>query len=83
MREKRETSNTKVMDDEVLQRVFQEGGRDYIHQPSTSTSSSILQSLPLHVVRLFLFGFWIILFLFFCLILIISLNADHFCNCLN
>ncbi|XP_048502265.1 uncharacterized protein LOC104883873 isoform X3 [Beta vulgaris subsp. vulgaris] len=49
MREKRETSNTKVMDDEVLQRVFQEGGRDYIHQPSTSTSSSILQSLPLHV----------------------------------
>lgn len=41
------------MDDEVVQRVFQEGGRDYFQQqPSTSTSSSssILQSLPLHVV---------------------------------
>ncbi|KAB2041687.1 hypothetical protein ES319_D02G164800v1 [Gossypium barbadense] len=42
------------MDDEVVQRVFQEGGRDYFQQqPSTSTStsssSSILQSLPLHV----------------------------------
>ncbi|KAJ8447668.1 hypothetical protein Cgig2_031722 [Carnegiea gigantea] len=37
------------MDDEVLQRVFQEGGREYIQQPSTSSSSSILQSLPLHV----------------------------------
>ncbi|KAL2904718.1 Uridine-cytidine kinase C [Bienertia sinuspersici] len=36
------------MDDEVVQRVFQEGGRDYIQQPSTSYSS-ILQSLPLHV----------------------------------
>ncbi|KAK9705274.1 hypothetical protein RND81_07G044300 [Saponaria officinalis] len=36
------------MDDEVLQRVFQ-GGRNYIQQPSTSSSSSILQSLPLHV----------------------------------
>ncbi|KAL5553421.1 hypothetical protein UlMin_040822 [Ulmus minor] len=35
------------MDDEVVQRVFQEGGRDYFQQqPSTS---SILQSLPLHV----------------------------------
>ena len=42
------------MDDEVVQRVFQEGGRDYFQQqPSTSSSSSssILQSLPLHVVR--------------------------------
>ncbi|TYJ43193.1 hypothetical protein E1A91_A03G137400v1 [Gossypium mustelinum] len=42
------------MDDEVVQRVFQEGGRDYFQQqPSTSTSSSssILQSLPLHVVQ--------------------------------
>lgn len=42
------------MDDEVVQRVFQEGGRDYYQQqPSTSSSSSsssILQSLPLHVV---------------------------------
>lgn len=40
------------MDDEVVQRVFQEGGRDYFQQqPSTSSSSSsILQSLPLHVV---------------------------------
>lgn len=38
-----------AMDDEVLQRVFQEGGREYIQQPSTSSSSSILQSLPLHV----------------------------------
>lgn len=39
------------MDDEVLQRVFEEGGRrDYsLQQPSTSSSSSILQSLPLHV----------------------------------
>ncbi|KAM7487731.1 hypothetical protein LguiB_025215 [Lonicera macranthoides] len=41
------------MDDEVVQRVFQEGGRDYYQQqPSTSSSSSsssILQSLPLHV----------------------------------
>ncbi|XP_022732859.1 LOW QUALITY PROTEIN: uncharacterized protein LOC111286996 [Durio zibethinus] len=42
------------MEDEVVQRVFQEGGRDYFHQqPSTSTSSSslllLLQSLPLHV----------------------------------
>nr|XP_025695083.1 uncharacterized protein LOC112796718 isoform X1 [Arachis hypogaea] len=35
------------MDDEVIQRVFHEGGRDfYQQQPSTS---SILQSLPLHV----------------------------------
>lgn len=40
-----------VMDDDVVQRVFQEGGRDYYQQqPSTSSSSpSILQSLPLHV----------------------------------
>lgn len=38
-----------AMDDEVLQRVFQEGGREYIQQPSASSSSSILQSLPLHV----------------------------------
>ncbi|PIN16266.1 Uridine kinase [Handroanthus impetiginosus] len=40
------------MDDLVVQRVFQEGGRDfYQQQPSTSSSSSssILQSLPLHV----------------------------------
>ncbi|XP_056696659.1 uncharacterized protein [Spinacia oleracea] len=38
------------MDDIVVQRVFEEGGRDYIQQPSTSSSSSsILQSLPLHV----------------------------------
>ncbi|KAM3741411.1 hypothetical protein ACB098_08G174900 [Castanea mollissima] len=40
------------MDDEVVQRVFQEGGRDFFQQqPSTSSSSSssILQSLPLHV----------------------------------
>ncbi|KAJ7942997.1 Uridine-cytidine kinase C [Quillaja saponaria] len=39
------------MDDEVVQRVFQGGGRDYFQQqPSTSSSSSsILQSLPLHV----------------------------------
>ncbi|RVW17066.1 Uridine-cytidine kinase C [Vitis vinifera] len=39
------------MDDEVVQRAFQEGGRDYYQQqPSTSSSSSsILQSLPLHV----------------------------------
>ncbi|KAJ4974955.1 hypothetical protein NE237_008129 [Protea cynaroides] len=37
--------------DEVVQRAFQEGGRDYFQQPpaSTSSSSSILQSLPLHV----------------------------------
>ena len=43
------------MDDEVVQRVFQEGGRDYFQQqPSTSSSSSsILQSLPLHVVIFF------------------------------
>ncbi|GAV85179.1 AAA_17 domain-containing protein, partial [Cephalotus follicularis] len=41
------------MDDGVVQRVFQEGGREYYQQqPSTSSSSSspsILQSLPLHV----------------------------------
>ncbi|KAL3510588.1 hypothetical protein ACH5RR_029989 [Cinchona calisaya] len=41
------------MDDDVMQRVFQEGGRDYFQQPpstsSSSSSSSILQSLPLHV----------------------------------
>ncbi|KAI9079828.1 hypothetical protein K1719_038238 [Acacia pycnantha] len=39
------------MDDQVVQRVFHEGGRDYYQQqPSTSSSSSsILQSLPLHV----------------------------------
>ncbi|KAL1208292.1 Inorganic pyrophosphatase TTM2 [Cardamine amara subsp. amara] len=38
--------------DDVVQRVFQEGGRDvFQQQPSTSSSSSssILQSLPLHV----------------------------------
>ncbi|XP_061355605.1 uncharacterized protein LOC133300127 isoform X1 [Gastrolobium bilobum] len=37
--------------DDVVQRVFHEGGRDYVQQqPSTSSSSSsILQSLPLHV----------------------------------
>ncbi|KAL7149467.1 hypothetical protein ABFS83_05G042700 [Erythranthe nasuta] len=42
------------MDDQVVQRVLQEGGRDfYQQQPSTSAASSsspsILQSLPLHV----------------------------------
>ncbi|CAM8886117.1 unnamed protein product [Rhodiola kirilowii] len=40
------------MDDGVVRRVFEEGGRDYFQQPSTSSSSSsssILQSLPLHV----------------------------------
>uniref|UniRef100_A0A803KUP7 Phosphoribulokinase/uridine kinase domain-containing protein n=1 Tax=Chenopodium quinoa TaxID=63459 RepID=A0A803KUP7_CHEQI len=37
------------MDDTMVQRVFEEGGRDYIQQPSTSSFSSILQSLPLHV----------------------------------
>ncbi|XP_024465923.2 inorganic pyrophosphatase TTM2 isoform X3 [Populus trichocarpa] len=41
------------MDHEVVQRVFQEGGRDYFQQQpptsSSSSSSSILQSLPLHV----------------------------------
>ncbi|KAK4789370.1 hypothetical protein SAY86_020689 [Trapa natans] len=38
------------MNDGVVQRVFEEGGRDYFQQqPSTSGSSSILQSLPLHV----------------------------------
>ncbi|KAJ4841292.1 hypothetical protein Tsubulata_030569 [Turnera subulata] len=38
------------MEDDVVQRVFQEGGRDYFQQqPSSSSSSSILQSLPLHV----------------------------------
>ncbi|KDP38059.1 hypothetical protein JCGZ_04702 [Jatropha curcas] len=39
------------MDDDVVQRVFQEGGRDYFQQPpsTSSSSSSILQSLPLHV----------------------------------
>ncbi|TQD71828.1 hypothetical protein C1H46_042639 [Malus baccata] len=42
---------TPEMDEDVVQRVFQEGGRDYFQQqPSTSSSSSsILQSLPLHV----------------------------------
>lgn len=44
------------MDDQVVRRVFQEGGRDfYQQQPSTSSSSSsILQSLPLHVVLILL-----------------------------
>uniref|UniRef100_A0A7N0TLT1 AAA+ ATPase domain-containing protein n=2 Tax=Kalanchoe fedtschenkoi TaxID=63787 RepID=A0A7N0TLT1_KALFE len=40
------------MDDGFVRRVFEEGGRDYFQQPSTSSSSSsssILQSLPLHV----------------------------------
>ncbi|PSR90970.1 Uridine-cytidine kinase [Actinidia chinensis var. chinensis] len=39
------------MDDDVVKRVFQDGGRDFYQQPSTSSSSSssILQSLPLHV----------------------------------
>ncbi|KAI3977019.1 hypothetical protein MKX01_008877 [Papaver californicum] len=41
------------MDNEVVQRVFEGGGRDYHHhqqqQQQSSTSSSILQSLPLHV----------------------------------
>ncbi|GMH15170.1 hypothetical protein Nepgr_017011 [Nepenthes gracilis] len=36
------------MDDQVVQRMFEGGGREYFQQPSTS-SSSILQSLPLHV----------------------------------
>lgn len=41
-----------TMDDDVVHRVLQEGGRDYYQQtPSTSSSSpSILQSLPLHAV---------------------------------
>lgn len=58
------------MDDEVVQRVFHEGGRDYFQQqPSTSSSSSsILQSLPLHVVYTlcsnFIFRFLINLFSF-------------------
>lgn len=57
------------MDDEVVQRVFQEGGRDYFQQqPSTSSSSSsILQSLPLHVVlfkaRIFFWVYWALCFL--------------------
>ncbi|OMO99658.1 Uridine kinase [Corchorus olitorius] len=37
------------MDDEVVQRVFQEGGRDYFQQQPSTSSSSILQSLPIHV----------------------------------
>ncbi|XP_026386842.1 uncharacterized protein LOC113282118 isoform X1 [Papaver somniferum] len=44
------------MDNEVVQRVFEGGGRDYRHhqqqqqqQQSSTSSSSILQSLPLHV----------------------------------
>ncbi|KAI3915009.1 hypothetical protein MKW98_020556 [Papaver atlanticum] len=44
------------MDNEVVQRVFEGGGRDYHHhhqqqhqQQSSTSSSSILQSLPLHV----------------------------------
>lgn len=50
------------MDDQVVQRVLQEGGRDfYQQQPSTSASSSsspsILQSLPLHVVCFLFLGF--------------------------
>ncbi|XWS63926.1 hypothetical protein CRYUN_Cryun06bG0143400 [Craigia yunnanensis] len=50
----RKKRKEKIMDDEVVQRVFQEGGRNYFQQQpststSTSTSSSILQSLPLHV----------------------------------
>ncbi|KAL7205666.1 hypothetical protein ACSBR2_018568 [Camellia fascicularis] len=43
------------MDDNVVQWVFQEGGRDFYQQPSSSlssssSSSSIIQSLPLHVI---------------------------------
>ncbi|CAN8266936.1 unnamed protein product [Cochlearia groenlandica] len=44
------------MDDDVVQRVFQKGGRDFFQQQQSSTStssssssSSIIQSLPLHV----------------------------------
>ncbi|CAI9095978.1 OLC1v1032029C1 [Oldenlandia corymbosa var. corymbosa] len=39
------------MDDELVKRVFEGGGRDYYQQPpsTSSSSSSILQSLPLHV----------------------------------
>lgn len=48
-----------MMDDDVVHRVLHEGGRDYYQQtPSTSSSSpSILQSLPLHAVR----SIWVLL----------------------
>lgn len=56
----------------MLQRVLQEGGRDYYQQsgrdyyqqePSTSSSSpSILQSLPLHMVCLSFCFFFLCLF---------------------
>lgn len=60
------------MDDGVVQRVFEEGGRDYFQQqPSTSASSSILQSLPLHVV---------IWDLIVCLSVKFELLGSHFCH---
>lgn len=65
------------MDDEVVQRVFQERGRDYIQQPSTSTSSSsssILQSLPLHVVSP------PFIFFFFCLIYLLEIINVFSCS---
>ncbi|KAL7175444.1 hypothetical protein ACSBR2_029108 [Camellia fascicularis] len=41
------------MDDNVVQWVFQEGGRDFYQQPSSSSSSSsIIQPLRLHVISI-------------------------------
>ena len=70
------------MDDEVVQRVFQEGGRDYFQQqPSTSSSSSsILQSLPLHVVSGLKFTTLLLLYrllLVFCFPLLSSPNYSR------
>lgn len=50
------------MDDDVVQRVLQEGGRDFFQQPPST--SSILQSLPLHAV-LILCSFHFLILLFF------------------
>nr|KYP40872.1 Uridine-cytidine kinase C [Cajanus cajan] len=67
------------MDDEVVQRVFHEGGRDYFQQqPSTSSSSSsILQSLPLHVSTSSSIFLIIIAFSFLAHIIASACNLDE------
>ncbi|KAI4386492.1 hypothetical protein MLD38_004422 [Melastoma candidum] len=46
------------MEDDLVQRLFQEGGREYFQQQPSSSSSSILQSLPLHVS--FVHGYYLL-----------------------
>jgi len=69
------------MDDEVVQRVFHEGGRDYFQQQPSTSSSSILQSLPLHVVYVAcsnLISFFILAFSIFSLIIAFVRNCLQF-----